>query len=86
MSVCVCALVRVYLLTLGACARGLQYLLCVCVCPAFAGAIKQLYSMVNTKISFLLSILHFQLMDFSKSTSFTNYGSFLSFLRHCGHF
>ena len=40
-------------LTLGACARGLQHLLCVFVCPASANAIKRL---LNTAIGFLLSI------------------------------
>ena len=58
----------------------------MCVCPAFAGATKQLYSMVNTKISFLLSSLHFQLTDFSKSTSFTSYGVIANLFRSANLF
>ena len=59
------------LLTFGACARGLQYSLCVCVCPAFPGAIKQLYSMMNTKNKL-----------FAKFTTFSTHGFLYKYFFH----
>ena len=65
-------------LTLGACARGLQYLVCVfvcvcvcvCVCYQFAGSISSPYNTFSTAIGFSLGLSDFQLTDLSKMPSF----------------
>ena len=80
---------QVRLLTLGACARGLQYLVCVCVCVTSLLAPFQ----VNTTrsayiaIGFLLGLSDFQLTDLSKMPLFlrksTFYGYFVVSKRLC---
>ena len=68
-----------------ACARGLQYSLCVCVCvcvcvcPPFSGSIKHLYNTLITAIGFVLNAKDFQLTDFSEKASFESYSVFCSF-------
>ena len=80
---------QVRLLTLGACARGLQYLVCVCVCYQFAGSISSQYNTISIYIAigFLLGLSDFQLTDLSKMPLFlrksTFYGYFVVSKRLC---
>ena len=72
-----------------ACARALQYSLCVCVCvcPPFSGSIKRLYNTFITEIGFVLNAKDFQLTDFSEKASFESYSLFYSFFgMPGGHF
>ena len=62
-----------------ACARGLQYSLCVCVCLPFSGSIKRFYSTLITTIGFVPNAKDFQLMDFSEKASFESYSIFCAF-------
>ena len=70
--------------TLRTCVRGVTTVLtlCVCVCSCVCllseSAIKHLYRILSTSISFLLSlhVQDFQLTDFSKMTSFRSYSFF----------
>ena len=43
---------------------------CVCVCLQSAGAITDLYRLLNATIGFSLNFLGFKLTVFSKTTSF----------------
>ena len=62
-----------------ACARGLQYSLCVCVCLPFSGSIKRLYNTLIMAIGFVLNAKDFQLTDFSEKASFKGYNVFYLF-------
>ena len=72
-----------YLLTLGACARGLLYLVCVCVCvsvcPLSTSCFKRLYNKMNISAGYTLIPQGFQLTDFSTTFSFKSYSVFTHF-------
>ena len=59
-----------------ACARGLQYLLCVCVCSKFAAFKWRLYNKVDLPACFSPVFLDFQLKDLSKMPSFQRKSAF----------
>ena len=68
-----------------ACARGLRYLLCVCVCPRSADAISYIIAFlqqIEYGYSLFASIQGFQLTTLSKNAkSFTSYSLFRFFCR-----
>ena len=61
------------------CARGLRYLVCVCVCPLSASSIQGLYHKLNISAGFMLISKDFQLTDFSQTLSFKSYSLFPGF-------
>ena len=72
-----------------ACARALQYSLCVCVCvcPLFSASIKRLYNTLITEIGFVLNAKDFQLTDFFEKAYFESYSLFyLFYSMPGGHF
>ena len=78
-----CSLIELILINARrACARALQYSLCVC--PPFSASIKRLYNTLIMEIGFVLNTKDFQLTDFSEKAYFESYSLFLLVLRHAG--
>ena len=64
------------LLTLGACARGLQYFVCLFVCYQSPGFFSRLYDKLDIPACSSLVFLGFQLTDFDKTVSLIHFGAF----------
>ena len=59
-----------------ACARGLQYLVCLFVCYQSPGFFSRLYDKLDIPSRYSLVFLGFQLTDFDKTVSFSFFGAF----------
>ena len=75
---------RYIIMARHACARGLQYFVCVCI-PLSASSIQGLYYKLNISACFTFISKDFQLTDFPQTLSFKSYTLF-SFLCQVGHF
>ena len=74
-NIIVCMLLHL-LLTLGACARALQYSVCLSVCYHSTACVRYLSIKLNVPANFAPNSKGFQLRDFVKKLSLTSYSLF----------